>query len=130
MSHNIDDLRSRLFAALDGLADEKKPMEVERAKAIADVARVIVDSAKAEIQLLHATGASRATTKFIPVDVVEEAPGARRISAGPGGCPSCGGQLRPETNGNGAVIDRCAKCGKSHTSALPRAVASAKGPAR
>ncbi len=40
MSHTIEDLRNRLFAALDGLADKKEPMEIDRARAIADVARV------------------------------------------------------------------------------------------
>lgn len=110
MSHTIEDLRTRLFAALDGLADEKKPMEIDRAKAIADVARVIVDSAKAEIQLLHATGAKQASSQFIPV-TPEPVGEQRRLAAG--GCPSCGGRLQPETNGNGAVVDRCTKCGRS-----------------
>ncbi len=103
MSHNIDDLRNHLFAALDGLADDKNPMEIERARAIADVARVIVDSAKAEIQLLSATGAQHTATAFIPLALLPPA----------GGCPSCGGRLKPETNGNGRLIDRCVNCGRS-----------------
>jgi len=111
MSHNIEDLRSRLFAALDGLADEKKPMEIERARAIADVARVIVDSAKAEISLLHATGAKHVSTEFIPLAVVGPVNGQRQLAAG--GCPHCGGRLEPESNGNGVVVDRCRKCGRS-----------------
>src|ERR1051326_3632301 len=94
VSHNIEDLRERLFAALDGLADNKKPMEVERAKAIADVARVIVDSAKAEISLLHATGARHVSTEFIPL-----ASAPRQLSAG--GCPSCGGRLKRSEEGRG-----------------------------
>jgi hypothetical protein len=61
MRNKIEDLRNHLFAALEGLADPEKPMELERAKAIADVARVIVDSAKAEVQYLHATGQTRGT---------------------------------------------------------------------
>lgn len=109
MSHNIEDLRNHLFAALDGLADQKKPMEIERARAIADVARVIVDSAKAEIQLLHATGAKHMGTQFMPLSsapVGEQ----RQLAARAGGCPSCGGRVVPETNGNGALVDRCTKC--------------------
>jgi hypothetical protein len=109
MSHNIEDLRNHLFAALDGLADQKKPMEIERARAIADVARVIVDSAKAEIQLLHATGAKHTGTQFMPLPVGEQ----RRLAAPAGGCPSCGGRVGPETNGNGALVDRCTKCGRT-----------------
>lgn len=113
MSHNIEDLRNHLFAALDGLADDKEPMEIDRARAIADVARVIVDSAKAEIQLLHATGAKYAGTEFIPL-APAPVDGQRRLAApAGGGCPSCGGRLKPETNGNGRLVDRCASCGRS-----------------
>lgn len=108
MSHNIEDLRDHLFAALDGLSDEKKPMEIERARAIADVARVIVDSAKAEIQLLNATGAKYTRTQFIPLPAPPSEP--RLLAAG--GCPSCGGRLRPDTNGNGSVVDKCTNCGR------------------
>lgn len=61
MKNKIDDLRNHLFAALEGLADPEKPMELDRAKAIADVARVIVDSAKAEVQYMQATGQTRGT---------------------------------------------------------------------
>lgn len=110
MSHTIEDLRSRLFAALDGLSDKKEPMEIDRARAIADVARVIVDSAKAEIALLNATGAKRASTEFIPVPVAGPAGGPRQLAAG--ACPSCGGRLKADSNGNGAVIDRCTDCGR------------------
>lgn len=122
MNHNIEDLRSHLFAALDGLADKEKPMEIERARAIADVARVIVDSAKAEIQLLNATGAKLTTTGFIPL-AAPVGPGGngdqRRLAApAGGGCPACGGRLRPVTNGKGAVVDRCENCGRT-TSPAP-----------
>jgi hypothetical protein len=107
MSHTIEDLRSRLFAALDGLADEKKPMEIDRAKAIADVARVIVDSAKAEISLLQATGAKHVSTDFLPASVA----GPRQLAAG--GCTFCGGRMKPDSNGNGALVDRCVDCRRS-----------------
>jgi hypothetical protein len=113
MSHNIEDLRNHLFAALDGLADQKKPMEIERARAIADVARVIVDSAKAEIQLLNATGARRTSTEFIPLALGPVGAQRRLGATAAGGCPSCGGRLKPETNRNGAVVDRCTNCGRS-----------------
>ena len=63
--NKITDLRDHLFATLESLRDDEKPMEVDRAKAIADVARVIVDSAKVEVQMLEATGASSGTG-FIP----------------------------------------------------------------
>lgn len=54
--NKIEDLRNHLFATLESLRDEEKPMEIERAKAIADVARVIVDSAKVEVNFIEATG--------------------------------------------------------------------------
>jgi hypothetical protein len=64
MKNKIEDLRNHLFAALEGLADPEKPLDIERAKAIADVGRVIVDSAKVEVAFLAAT--QRTGTGFIP----------------------------------------------------------------
>ena len=84
MKNKIDDLRNHLFATLESLRDEEKPMELERARAIADVARVIVDSAKAEVQFLNATG-RRDGTGFIPETQLEQTPEARRLSAIAGG---------------------------------------------
>lgn len=55
MKNKIEDLRNHLFAALEGLADTDKPMEVERAKAIADVAQTIINSAKIEVDFIRAT---------------------------------------------------------------------------
>lgn len=110
MSHKIEDLRNRLFDALDALADKEKPMEIERAKAIADVARVIVDSAKAEIQFVHATGGRYVGGGFIPL--AQSPDDQRRLAAGAGGCPKCGGRLRPETDGDGKLVDRCVDCGQ------------------
>lgn len=75
MKSKIEDLRNHLFAALEGLADLEKPMEIERAKAIADVARVIVDSAKAEVAFLNATGRRDGTGFIAPP---EEAAAANR----------------------------------------------------
>lgn len=54
---NIDDLRSHLFETLEGLKDKANPMDIERAKAVATVAGVIVDSAKVEVEHLKLTGA-------------------------------------------------------------------------
>lgn len=56
--NKISDLRDHLFATLEALRDEEKPMDIERAKAVADVARVIVDSAKVEVAFIDATGES------------------------------------------------------------------------
>lgn len=67
MKNKIEDLRNHLFATIEGLMDEEKPMDIERAKAVADVAQVIVNSAKIEVDFLKATG-STGGTSFIPSD--------------------------------------------------------------
>ncbi len=54
--NKISDLRDHLFATLEGLRDETNPMDIDRAKAVADVARVIVESAKVEVAMVEATG--------------------------------------------------------------------------
>lgn len=65
MKNKIDDLRNHLFETLEALKDEEKPMELARARAIADVARVIVESAKVEVNFLSVTGAVQ-STGFLP----------------------------------------------------------------
>lgn len=65
MRNKIEDLRNHLFATLESLQDEEKPMEIDRAKAIADVAQVIVNSAKMEVDFIKATGIDT-STGFIP----------------------------------------------------------------
>jgi hypothetical protein len=80
MKNKIEDLRNHLFAALEGLGDKENPMEIERAKAIADVGRVIVDSAKAEVAYLSATG-QRQGTGFIALPEEAEVPNRPRLAA-------------------------------------------------
>lgn len=80
MKNKIEDLRNHLFATLEALApDAEKPMELDRAKAIADVARVIVDSARAEVAFIQATGKSEGTG-FITLG--DETPLRPRLAAG------------------------------------------------
>ena len=84
MKNKIEDLRNHLFATLEALADKEAPMELDRARAIADVGRVIVDSAKAEVQFIQATG-GRGGTGFIGLPAVEQPPAAPQLSAVAGG---------------------------------------------
>lgn len=63
--HSIDDLRSHLFATLEALRDTEKPMEIDRARAVAEVAREVIASAKVEVEHIKATGSI--ATDFIPV---------------------------------------------------------------
>lgn len=71
MKNKIEDLRNHLFATLEGLADAEKPMDIARAKAIADVAQTIINTAKVEVDFINATGA-RAATGFIPQQPVPD----------------------------------------------------------
>ena len=54
--NKLQDVRDHLFAALEGLADKDEPLEVNRAKAIASVAQVIINTAKLELDFKRATG--------------------------------------------------------------------------
>ena len=54
MKNSIEDLRNHLFVTLESLQDKENPMDIERAKAIATVAKVLVDSAKVEVDHLRA----------------------------------------------------------------------------
>lgn len=69
MKNKIDDLRNHLFETLEELKDKEKPMELDRARAIADVAKVLVASAKVEVDFLKVTGALR-STDFLPAEDV------------------------------------------------------------
>ncbi|WP_175725468.1 hypothetical protein [Burkholderia ambifaria] len=53
---NIEMLRKHLFATLEALNGQEKPMEIDRAKAIAEVAQVIINSAKVEVEHLKVAG--------------------------------------------------------------------------
>ncbi|SPA25899.1 conserved hypothetical protein [Cupriavidus taiwanensis] len=59
-SNNITTVRQHLLDTLADLRNRDNPMEIERARAVADVARVLVDSAKVEVDYLKATGAQSA----------------------------------------------------------------------
>jgi hypothetical protein len=65
MPNTIDDLRAHLFDTLKALKDPATPMELDRAKAVADVARVIVESAKVEVDFCRVTGSVNGTG-FVP----------------------------------------------------------------
>ena len=56
MSHSIADLRKHLFDTIAALKDSEKPMDLERAKTIADVAQTIINSAKVEVDFMRLRG--------------------------------------------------------------------------
>lgn len=55
MKNKIEDLRNHLFTTLEALQDKDHPMPIERAQAVADVAQVLVNSAKVEVDFLRVT---------------------------------------------------------------------------
>lgn len=64
MKNKLEDLRNHLFATLEALQDNDNPMDLDRAKTIAEVAGKVVDTAKVEVEFLKTTGATRGTTFF------------------------------------------------------------------
>lgn len=79
MKNKIEDLRNHLFETLESLKDPDKPMELDRARAIADVGRVLIESAKAEVSYLQVTNQTRGSG-FIPD--AEVGPQRPRLAAG------------------------------------------------
>lgn len=57
-TRNIDTLRDHLFDQLDRLKADRSPEEIERARAVRDVAQVMVNSAMAEVKFLQLTGSN------------------------------------------------------------------------
>jgi N-dimethylarginine dimethylaminohydrolase len=64
MKNSIDDLRDHLFATLEALRDEDKPMDIARAKAVAEVADALIASAKVEVDYIRATDQMPASAFF------------------------------------------------------------------
>jgi hypothetical protein len=78
MKNKIEDLRNHLFEVLEALKDTENPMAIDRAKAIADVAQVVVNSAKVEVDFIRATDAAT-DTGFISVDNNNALPSQRNV---------------------------------------------------
>lgn len=60
-NNTLEDLREHLFETLKALRDKESPMSIERARAISDVAQTVINSAKAEVDYLKASGEANAT---------------------------------------------------------------------
>lgn len=72
----LDDLREQLFETLKDLRSKDKPLDVDRAKAVSEIAQTFINSAKAEVDYIKATGA--ADSSELPVF------GAKKLPAAPG----------------------------------------------
>ena len=55
-SNQIEDLRKVLFITLHRLLNKENPMDIDQAKAVAQVAQVIVNSAKVEVDFIKEVG--------------------------------------------------------------------------
>jgi hypothetical protein len=56
---HINQLRQHLLDTLVDLRNRENPMEPDRARAVAQVASVLVDSAKVEVEYIKVTGSDR-----------------------------------------------------------------------
>ncbi len=79
MKNKIDDLRNHLFETIEMLKDEDKPMDIDRAKAISDVAGTIIESAKVEVRLVEVTEQLSASSEFFKAKT--ELPPAKPMKA-------------------------------------------------
>lgn len=56
MKNQMTYLRNHLFATLEALQDQDNPMDIDRARAVAQVGSVLVETAKVEVAFLNAVG--------------------------------------------------------------------------
>lgn len=54
--NKIEDLRNLLFETMERLMDADDPMDIKQAATVAEVAQVIVNSAKVEVDFIKQTG--------------------------------------------------------------------------
>jgi hypothetical protein len=83
--NTMDDLRNHLFATIEALQDDDKPMPIDRAKAICEVADRLIDTAKVEVKLYDLVGGQPAS-RFLALLPPEET----NIPAGPALMPARG----------------------------------------
>lgn len=79
MKNKMEDLRNHLFATLEALQDTDKPMEIERAKAVAEVAGKLIESAKVEVQFMQVTGLKTDSSFMGAIEQLPSAPKAPRL---------------------------------------------------
>ena len=74
--NKISDLRDHLFETLEALKDSDNPMDVDRARAISQVASTIIETAKVEVELVKVVGGSApgSTTFFNLQEETRELP--------------------------------------------------------
>jgi hypothetical protein len=89
MKNKITDLRDHMFAALERLGNEELSKEdldkeINRSRAISEVGKVIVESAKTEVMYAKLTGKKDAQpTKFLGLENSESEPETKKIERPP-----------------------------------------------
>lgn len=78
--NKINDLRDHLFETLEALKNEKSPMDLDRARAVAEVAKVIIETAKVEVGFLKIRSEA-AGTGFMRDDTLPTAPVGRQLKS-------------------------------------------------
>jgi hypothetical protein len=73
---HITELRQQLLDTLKDLRNRDQPMEPDRARAIAQVASVLVDSAKVEVDYLKVTDQDKSGFLEEPAQITSDASGA------------------------------------------------------
>ena len=63
---HITQLRQHLMDTLADLRNRDRPMEPDRARAVAQVASVLVDTARVEVDFLKATGRDQSDFLMVP----------------------------------------------------------------
>lgn len=69
---HINEVRQSLLDTLKDLRSKEQPMDIERAKAVATVASVLVDTARVENDYLKITGQDKSNFLETPADVQDE----------------------------------------------------------
>ncbi|NMY06374.1 hypothetical protein HBO12_25795 [Pseudomonas sp. WS 5059] len=68
MKNKLSDLRDHLFAQLEAVreaTDENLAKEVSRAQSVSDISRVLIESAKVEIDYFRHIGGENGASSFI-----------------------------------------------------------------
>lgn len=100
MSHTIADLRAHLFATLGDLRDKEKPLDIERAKAISEVAQTIINTAKVEVDHMRVSG--QAGSGFLSGQHAPALPAPDAVKS----TTTQGGRKTVQTLANGATLTR------------------------
>lgn len=66
MKNRMSDVRDHLVAAMEALADDEKPMDIDRAKAISDVAQTYINAVKVEVDAYKMAGLDTVPESIAP----------------------------------------------------------------